>query len=91
MSMSDPIADMLTRIRNGQQAQKASVRNRRSVGRMVEGGDPIALPRRTDAPLGVRSARDERSRRDTRPTEWRRCSWASARRPSSSTWAATSA
>ena len=25
MSMSDPIADMLTRIRNGQQAQKASV------------------------------------------------------------------
>ncbi|MDR3214500.1 MAG: 30S ribosomal protein S8 [Azoarcus sp.] len=26
MSMSDPIADMLTRIRNGQQAQKASVR-----------------------------------------------------------------
>ncbi|MBW7859995.1 MAG: 30S ribosomal protein S8 [Rhodocyclaceae bacterium] len=26
MSMSDPIADMLTRIRNGQQAQKLSVR-----------------------------------------------------------------
>ncbi|GHT88066.1 30S ribosomal protein S8 [Betaproteobacteria bacterium] len=26
MSMSDPIADMLTRIRNGQQAQKANVR-----------------------------------------------------------------
>ncbi|MDR2259636.1 MAG: 30S ribosomal protein S8 [Azoarcus sp.] len=26
MSMSDPIADMLTRIRNGQQARKASVR-----------------------------------------------------------------
>src|SRR5574338_201284 len=25
MSMSDPIADMLTRIRNGQQAQKAAV------------------------------------------------------------------
>ena len=25
MSMSDPVADMLTRIRNGQQAQKASV------------------------------------------------------------------
>ena len=25
MSMSDPIADMLTRIRNGQQAQKVSV------------------------------------------------------------------
>ena len=26
MSMTDPIADMLTRIRNGQQAEKASVR-----------------------------------------------------------------
>jgi small subunit ribosomal protein S8 len=27
MSMSDPIGDMLTRIRNGQQAQKASVKS----------------------------------------------------------------